>query len=331
MGHTRDLTIRKILARDPDRFAELFSEGIPAIVHEGLTDLEKVKMTLDDGNKFPLQNNLEVYRAAKEFWDKGASETEAAVQLSGLLMRVSGADPKKKAEIDAARACVAEAKAAGLTTILEKEEAALRKMLQETHRGKIQPMFQVYRMPSCVEHSYIAKFANELPEGAADTTPTTITNGQIAGLFKKFNEDLEITDDKNRPVFSKENPGPKFKDAWTAFCTKAAEKGDKGEKRAKSMSHSDIVKGAKDFQSAGMVLVSQHHAGIEVSGLQDADALLYAAELVSEGDKALWKKVRKRADELHKERVAAEEAKAASESVEAEASVSEDETVNTQG
>jgi len=87
-GHRRYKALVRIMNNQPDKFSELFPEGVPVRVLEGLTDQERTRIRADHGNVVGLTKG-EVAVQFRDLRHKGLSKPMIQVRLFDQLCDVA--------------------------------------------------------------------------------------------------------------------------------------------------------------------------------------------------------------------------------------------------
>ena len=133
-GHRRLRCLEEIAAEHGDKFAEMFSEGIPVLVYDYLERADIEELKVDDGNTQPLGSKFEALNCALSLFNAGATESIVANALNGLLDRVIGKiSPKQAKEIKALEVKVKDGEMSESAKDLEVE-----KIILAARRGTIQ-------------------------------------------------------------------------------------------------------------------------------------------------------------------------------------------------
>lgn len=268
----------------------LFTEGIPADVITQASDRELVTLHLDQ-DSVPLRYKTELVWVARALFAKaGMKQFDVAETMAGMLDAIMPARGKKSLKIAAA---------------LESGDSDLyRKLYGEYRRGTIQFLKRLSDLPDQCLHSLEYQETGRIPNGCTlvEHEFPRISGDSVLALDKAMREDLEVLATNGLPKFNRIDTGPCFKTKWNDLVDSANNAKSDSDTRSKAMSSKDIKESASQFRSAGMTGLCFQHAGEDSSiSLPEADALLWAAELVSAGDEKLWKKVLARAKTLHKE------------------------------
>lgn len=276
-GHRRYNGALLVSKRNPTRFKELFSKGLPVIIRKDVTNAAEAALAkVDHGTVVTLRFRSERDRAVSILKDQSLTEEDICSRLEGLFAKFQTAVPSNK------RDKLEELRKNPIGNAKE-----IRKLIHETYKGQLQASIAVWKCPKivsiCLEHLE----ANEpLPKGIK--CPAKLTYGDVKKLSAAIEEDCKILDDKGMPKHSKGNPGPNFTGLW-AEMLKAETKKD--EIRTKAMSSKDmqaqLTSGAWD--SDGFKLLTMQHSGDkDVKGLKAADEMLRLCELVKKHEPKAW-------------------------------------------
>lgn len=290
-GHRRVMALEMLKATDPERYEELFGDGIPCKVWSGLSDAEVLVLKLDDGNALPLRNVFEAYLSTKFHFQAGTKEGDIAVSLAGLYDRTHRPKARIVKKLDELNGQLAKE-----TDPNKKDEIVkqIRKEVLDYRKGLIQGFKNIYDCPKIVERAhYYKNFGQKVVGKESEKLPKGITAKQTAGLKKAHLEDLETVGSSA----SKEIPGPIFWAKWTEVCTEDDKKND-GEKapRAKAMSASDMQDELKNgkYSSQLAQMLTRRHAGQDVNGsdllAHDRNAFIFDL-VIAQGDSKATKAV----------------------------------------
>ena len=296
-GHRRFHALQLILDAGKDDLTEeqivvwnqLFEEGIPATVITQASDRDLVTLHLDQ-DTVPLRYKTEMVLVARALFAKaGMTQYDVAEHMAAMLDTIMPAKGKKALKISKARE--------------DGDFALARKLNGEYRRGTIQFLKRVSDLPDRCLHALEFQEVGRIPEGCSlgENEFVRISGDTILTLDKAFKEDLEVLSDKGLPKFNRIDTGPCFKTKWNDLVDQANDKKSDSDTRSKAMSSKDIKEDAAQFRSEGMTGLCFKHAGVDLPdiALLENDALLWAAEIVSQGDPTLWKKVTTKAEKLH--------------------------------
>lgn len=301
-GHLRIENLERLAKEEPARFAELFPGGaIPCLLLSGCTYEEAQLEKLDHGQENPLMNPMEVQLSMNFLFDAQKTEAQIAVQLSGLMNRVSPMKANKKKELDQLERDIEMYRETGrFTDIAEKERQATQLKL-DYRKGKIQNCKAIWEAPHVVMATMWYK-ATGGERNWGETLDIEIAEDvylpsalQVDAVKKKlkpaFAKDLLIKENGVCP-FNKRVPGPNFNAAWDEACAKSktAESADKPV-REKAFGKADLEAEESKWLSAGFSLLCAHHRrdpDVNPTTLAELDKNAYLAELVAERGGDEW-------------------------------------------
>jgi hypothetical protein len=289
-GHRRITGADYLQETNPKAYQKWFAKGFLVEIVSGISYEQAQFMKIDHGNELPL-GGYELQECCNLLFDYDKTEKEVVVRLAGMLDRISPMKATARKELESKRANLAALEAKGGN---KKAIITLAKEIEDFQfnyrRGKIQNAHHAYRCPNIVMHALYFKETGDHPEGVSEKIflPHRITMNDIKMLWKAFEVDLEETDDKGLPKYSKITPGPAFTAKWDEVCeatrTRDAES-EAGQTRARAKSHKELeVESKSKWMSTGFKLLTLYHANedVEIKFLKEADQMLYHIELVSE-------------------------------------------------
>ncbi len=304
-GYLRHAAISEVRNTYPEKFAEFFGDGVPAIIVSDATEKEIAGLHVDHGNVKQLQSFMELYLAAEMLFASNYTEAEVANHLAGLLDVMKPIKTDRRQELNELKA---------------KDADEYFKEYAKYRRGIVQQLKQLYNCPPIVKNVLIYQETGRWVVGdeVAENKRPKLTWGDVRKLSERLAED-QATD----PKHGKRNPGPKFWEEWNKLIKRTKEQAGAAP-REKAMSAREILDASKNLNSTGMKLLAQVHAGKkDVSGLEEADEVLFLVELIKENDPDFWEEVEARGRELEAEALAK-----AQEQAEAEAAVAQVEDLN---
>lgn len=286
-GHRRHAGATILNARSPKVFKGHFPQGIPVIIRKDITNASQAALAkVDHGTVVTLKYKCERNRAVIILKDEGCTEKEITSRCEGIFSKHQNAIPSdKRDKLEALRASP------------EKNRIAIRDLVHGTYKGQLQASVAVWKCPSkvqaCLEH---LEAKEPLPKGIK--CPAKLTYGDVKKLAAAQEEDNQVKDAQEMPLFSKGNPGPAFKALWAELL---AAKPKTGETRAKAMSSKDMQAQLDNgiWDSAGFKALTLQHTGKkDVKGLKALDADLYMVDLVKRHEPAVWKDFTKKAEAI---------------------------------
>lgn len=286
-GHRRHAAITIIRGRNEKRFAELFGEGVPAVIITGITDAEALIRKCDHDGQEGLSDPHELQLTANLLFAAGKTEAEVISLTSGLMDRVSPMSPNVRAEI-------AKMEAEGKTA-----EAAERR--GKYRRGLVQGLHNAARCPDIVMHALYKRASGQAPVGVADYLPP-LTTDNVTKLWEAHKADLTLLEG-GVPKYNSQVTGPAFGALWGELCAKAKEQEGKPiVPKAKAMSAADMKAEIADRKYAAeltCVLIAYHAGDKTVSDrIPELDRLAAVGDMVRKHDAGLWASVEKVAKDI---------------------------------
>ncbi len=312
-GHRRSHGLRTFKAAGTDGLSEeqiviwnrLFNEGsegyegIPVTVITGASERELTELHIDQDTK-PLRYITELAMVAKALFLAGMKQFCVAEHMAGMLDTILPPRGKKAADI-------ADLKADPTKHHEYREAYGL------FRRGTVQYLKVLTDLPQQVLWALEYQETNVLNSDCVAAKVTAeelpkITRKVCADLEKAFKLDNAI-ELKGKNPYNRTDTGPNFDAEWRKQVDATNEAKTTSETRQKAMSSKDITDSRSQYRSDGLAAMCKTHAGIdtEVDILQ-ADALLWVAEKVAEGNPVMWKTVVAEATKLHKDSQAAVDA-----------------------
>jgi len=293
-GHRRRRSIHWVKINNPKAYQKWFAgDQVEVEVVTGISYAEAQFLKIDHGNEQPLRG-LELQNCANMLFDYELTEKEVVVRLATLLDRLIPMKSNKRKKLEEMRANLAALQVKGDTKNADIQERAILDFIFEYRRGVCQNLHNAYRCPEIVMAALYFKETAEYPEGVKKSValPSRITTADVTKLYKAFKEDLEQVDAKGARKFNQKLPGPVFNAKWKDVLQDSEDKENaKSGTRAKSKSHKDLMKEAGEkWNSSGFQMLTQFHANedIEMALLKQEDALLFAAEVLSERAPKEW-------------------------------------------
>lgn len=304
-GHRRLEAILALQERNPERFNELFGEGAPCIVYEGIEKIEALLLKLDHSGQVSLSDPYELIMSSNLLFGEGnLSEAQVSNHLKPLIMRISPPGGSVTSDIKKLEEKLAEAVELGDTNA----QAVINKEIDDRFakglRGKVQHLRNIYRCPEMVNATFEYKATGVKPKGYDEKALPTLTTDQTKVLWKAHEIDLKVMDEeKGVPKYNKVIVGPMFKEAWKAILEKAAEKeAGKTPPAPKAMSSKDMKAQLTKWTSDGFYKLTKRHSGDKsVEGLDALDVAYKAMDIVREYDKDLYETVIAEAAKLQAE------------------------------
>lgn len=187
-------------------------KDVQVLIYEGLDDKERMNLLLDHGQRRGL-NKSELFEAFCRGFDARYGEMEIVILLRDLLELHYPPTREIKNTTD------------------DKGTDLL-----NYYKGVLQTAKQAWQAPTVLRQAWVEKLQGK------HAWPN---KAEMVDMVKVFNKEREA--DKTNTV-SRQNPGPKFLEAWKAFLAKQAEAAANGEKRAKSsaMMNRAQIEGLKD-------------------------------------------------------------------------------------
>lgn len=291
-GHRRLASIHEILAEDSVRFNELFPKGIPVVKVSDISADEALRLKLDHSDQLGLSDPHELQRSANMLFAAGKVEADVAMQLSGLIDKISPMNDKARVKLAALKAGLAKAESDNNPAAIELAKRDIRDHIFTYRRGFVQNLHNIYRCPDVVMASLYKKACGESPKEYADVYLPPVTTSEAVKLYQLHAKDCE-TLENGVPKFNKTVTGPEFNKKWAELCAKHQEADGKvKETRAKAMSSKDMEEERKGYKSALAVLLTRRHCGEAVSAdIAGLDEEAYRAGLVKKYNPEAWLKV----------------------------------------
>lgn len=302
-GHRRGGALNLLAEFNPMRFAELFPEGIPVIVWEGITAEEALMLKLDHGGQVTLSDPHELQMSATLMFDKNFTEAQVANHLKPLITRLSPMPAKAAKEVKELETALTEAQNGGDVTKVDAAETALTDRIAKLYRGRVQNLHNVARSPELVNAALYFKACGEKLKSYEDTVLPRLTTDQVKALWNAHKLDLEIMGDNGAPKFNKRVVGPNFTSKWNGLVVKEAEAVAEGPKapREKAMAAKDMKSELTEgkWLSVGFYKLTRHHTGDKtVEGLAELDKAYHAVDLVNQYDPKLLKRLMASAEKI---------------------------------
>ena len=285
-GHRRYTAIQEL--------SDQFSDGVPCLVMEGLSEIEILTMKVDHGNQESLKHPYEVQKAANFLFTAGYTEEMVAVTLNGIMNSVAPMKATKRKDLAVLELQLAEAVAANLTTLIAKIEGEIKELVGKYRRGKVQNLSAAFFSPEIVMLALAKDAEEEVPKDV--TLPSTIKYQQVVKLRKAHAKDMKDENKDGTPKYSKLIPGPQFQEAWLELLEADKKNQSKDKVTAvKSMGAKAIAEELKagKFQSTVAQQVAMHCAGNKEADWIEFDLNAFYGEIVAEVDPKLWDKVEK--------------------------------------
>jgi len=283
-GHRRTLACQSIFESNPKRFAEIFPDGIPAFVVEGVTAEEVVELKLDHTEQLGLSDPHEVQMSANMLFAIRRTEAEVAWQLSSLMEKVSPMKAKAKVALALLQEKLVDAKAGGKGKVIEACEKELRQFMADYRRGLVQGLHDVYRSPFVVNAALYAKASGEAPKGFEGIYLPKLTQANVKSLWAAHKLDLESKDEETgAPKYNQTRVGPNFTEKWNKLVADEQSGGTKEKVvQPKAMSAKDMIAeiGERWSSVAFCKLTNWHSGDKSVEGLNVLDKECYYMDLV---------------------------------------------------
>lgn len=285
-GHRRYTAIQEL--------EDQFSEGVPCLVVEGLSEIEILTMKVDHGNQESLKHPFEVQKAANFLFSANYTEEQVAVTLNGIMNTVAPMKASKRKELTILEAQLTEAVFANLPELIAKIEKEIKDLVGQYRRGKVQNLSAAFNSPEIVMQALAKDAGEEVPKDV--TLPSTIKYTQVVKLRKAHVKDLDDINENGTPKYSKLIPGPQFQEAWLALLKADTENQSRETVTApKSLGAKQIAEELKTgkYQSTVAQQVAMHCAGNKEADWVQFDLNAFYGEIVAEVDPKLWDKVEK--------------------------------------
>ena len=317
-GHLRDESLDRLKDEEPARFEELFPGGvIRCLVLSDITYEQAQLEKLDHGQENPLMSPMEVQLSMNFLFDAGYKEVEIAVQLAGLMNRVSPMKATTRKEIEQLQRDVEMYEKEGRFVDVEEKKKKIAQMYLDYRKGKIQNCKAIWKCPHIVMATmwYKATGGERNWDGQLDINidekiylPTQLQVAQVAKtLWPAFKKDIDILEN-SKPKYNKRVPGPNFNEAWNKICEKSVERENTPDVvRPKAFSKDDLTTDEEKWDSAGFSLLCRSHrreTDVDPGVLKELDRVAYYAEILSERAPTEWAEAVKLAVGLEKEIIA---------------------------
>jgi hypothetical protein len=301
-GHLRAASLDRLKEEEPDRFAELFPDGtIQCMVLLDATYEQAQLEKLDHGQENPLTSPMEVQLSMNFLFDAGLKEIEIAVQLAGLMNRVSPMKATTRKEIEQLNRDVEMYRKEGRFVDVEEKLKKIAQLQLDYRKGKIQNCKAIWKCPHIVmatmwfkatggERSWVGQLDIDIDEKTY--LPTQLQVAQVAKtLWPAFSKDLGILVD-GKPKYNKQIVGPNFSEAWTKICDKSVEREAAPDTvRAKAFSKDELKADEEKWLSAGFTLLCRSHrreTDVDPSVLAVLDKNAFYAEILAERAPDEW-------------------------------------------
>lgn len=283
-GNRRLHAINHLKTYNELRYTELFKDGVPCFVIDGLSPVQVAALKVDQGNQMTLNHPFELTKAYTFIMDESPSLPEKGVicLLHGVLSAMHPIRGKRGEAIAKLRERISEYKEAGTLSRVPDLQREIASETQKFWHGTMQHQKRIYESPMPV---FWAKWFNaegtKHPDCPKDMLmPRDLTTEQVKNLHDAHKEDQKIESD-GIPVHTRVNPGPAFKVAYDEII--AAEKQADGQPkpvRQKALSAKQMEEEVNKWSSEGFRRLTASHAGKEQSGLGRLDKDYADADLV---------------------------------------------------
>jgi hypothetical protein len=149
-GFLRSAALRQIAIRDATFYNENFKDKVPFVLHEGITERERLALLLDHGSEEEL-DEYEVYLSQKRLMrQKGMYSQRAMIaMLSRLYYRLAGA--KDRSTYDTA---LRELRERGYTLKGKQSCKSWEDVAMAMFRGRFQKYQRIFESAPCVEDAF---------------------------------------------------------------------------------------------------------------------------------------------------------------------------------
>ena len=311
-GHLRTECLNRLYDEHPARFKELFPDGVPINMIEGITYEQAQDLKVDHGNENPLLDPMEAQLCANLLFDSGKTEQQVAVRLAGMMDRLKPMKADKRKELLQKEADLALYIEAGKTDLVVSKQQEIDKFKLDYRKGWIQNMKAAWRCPHVVLATLYAKSTGEAnwPDNLGLSTPRdtylplTLQIDEVKRLWTAFSQDLEIVVDGKKP-YNKRIPGPNFNARWTTVVDKAKKKEtEEPTVRTKAFSKTELEDDEAKWNSQFAKMLAAHHrreVTVDVNLLKAHDDMAYFAEIVADRAPKAWEDMVLLAKGLEKE------------------------------
>jgi hypothetical protein len=319
-GHLRSSSLDRLEQDEPARFVELFPNGtIQCMVLSDCTYEQAQLEKLDHGQENPLTSPMEVQLSMNFLFDAGLKEIEIAVQIAGLMNRVSPMKATTRREIEQLQRDVEMYTKEGRFVDVKEKLKKIAQLQLDYRKGKIQNCKSIWKCPHIVMATmwYKATGGERNWEGQLDIDidektylPTQLQVAQVAKtLWPAFSKDLAILVD-GKPKYNKRIVGPNFTEAWNKICEKSVEREAAPDTvRAKAYSKDELKADEEKWLSALATLLCRSHRrepDVDPAVITVLDKNAFYAEILAERAPDEWATAVVLAKNLEKEIVANE-------------------------
>lgn len=272
-------------------FASKFGDGIPVKkLPPNVPESQLIILSLDAGNTLTPSSKTEIFLQVKDLLDIGKTERQIVTLLDGLMDQKA---PKAKAK--------------KWPEYLRAEKAgdrnAMEQILVSIRHGFFQHLRDLYDLPVRVFLAVAFHDVKAFPEGYEGLWPEgevipRLATSDVRKLAVEFRKELQ---EDESGLFSKENPGPKFEEAWK---TLVSEYSDNGGGPVKSRSRKELLEESKSkFVSEPVRMALRYAAKDEVPNLLALDKELLFLMAAKEADPKAYERLIEVGKKAHKAKV----------------------------
>ena len=286
-GHRRVDALIMLQEKQPDRFKELFPNGIRTVVYKDISKEQALLLKLDHAGQVPLKDPYELQMSATMMFNEGFTEAQVANQLKPLILKISPMPPSARSDLAKIEAKIMEAREKGDLTAVAVHTKEHEERVAKLYRGRMQGLHAVARCPDKVNAALYFKACGIKPKGFEEVELPKLTTDNVNALWKAHSTDLEAMGENGAPKWNKSVTGPVFNEKWAEILQKESEASSKGAEapREKAMSAKDMTQEVKDgkWQSVGFYKLTKHHSGDKsVEGLSVLDKNYRAMDLIEQ-------------------------------------------------
>jgi hypothetical protein len=257
-GAGRTAALVELRRAMPDVFEARYGEGVPVYFVDVPTKEARARIISDHSQVMGLTSKIELFRTHWNMLESGAPRRQVIVATMGLLMaKPKGGRSLKKADEKDAEAL--KERNAKKRAALAKEALSFR---LQAFQGQVQDRDEERKLPF-VREAITLKLTGERPE-SGPLVSTEMLPDECSITKAEWQKILLPAFKADGAEFSRENPGPKYLEAWAKLCEAWAS--NVKIKPARSLSAAKL---AKEAQGKARLLKS---------------VLLYAAQAVASLD-----------------------------------------------
>jgi len=312
-GHLRTQCVLRLYEEDRARYEELFPNGMPVNIIEGVTYEQAQELKVDHGNENPLLDPMEAQLCADLLFDNHKTEMQVAVKLAGLLDRLKPMKANRKKELTRLQEDLKLYNETGKFEQAADKQKEIDEFLLKYHKGRIQNMKAVWRCPHIVKATlwYKSTGEHDWPENLGLSTdretylPIGLAIDDVKRLSTEFDKDLELVVD-GKKIYNKRIPGPNFNARWETIIKRSQDnEGKEPTVRQKAFAKTELEEDEKLWTSQLAKSLAQHHRRdpecVDLNTLKSYDQIAYFAEILAERAPDEWAEAIQLAQGLEKE------------------------------